>query len=235
MNESTTKPTKPKFNDVCMGYQFDGQALQEIADISGVPRRAVDALFLGKAVERAEALILLAVLSQRTGHVWSLDNVDVPLLPTFADLSVSPGFDAGSLSLQANVPFSVIDQMLCDHPVSKGDALKVLSALSRCSGHQYTLDNVVVNLTRELGGQSEVTCLLKQIREEYEAAMHGVSGLAQGTSRHRFITTKMENMGKLQEKLQELVGDGAMVMVIQGLDQLDETNPDEQHRNTTEK
>src|SRR5437762_268843 len=33
-------------------------------------------------------------------------------------------------SLQAEVPCAVIDQMFCDHPVSKGDAIKVLQMLS---------------------------------------------------------------------------------------------------------
>jgi hypothetical protein len=62
--------------------------------------------------------------------------------------------------------------------------------------------------------RSEVARLLDQIREEYEAAMRGLSGLAQGTSRHSFITTRMENMGKLQTQLDELVGDNAIALVV---------------------
>lgn len=68
------------------------------------------------------------------------------------------------------------------------------------------------------GNQSEVTRLLDQIREEYEAAMRGLSGTAQGTARHSFITARMENMGKLQEQLDHLVGDNAIAMVIQALE-----------------
>ena len=62
--------------------------------------------------------------------------------------------------------------------------------------------------------RSEVARLLDQIREEYEAAMRGLSGLAQGTCRHTFITTRMENMGKLQNQLDELVGDKAIALVV---------------------
>jgi hypothetical protein len=64
---------------------------------------------------------------------------------------------------------------------------------------------------------SEVARLLQQIREEYESAQLGFSGLAYGTVKHEFITQKMENMGKLQEELQTLVGDAAMELVVQQL------------------
>jgi hypothetical protein len=141
-------------------YQLYYQDLQDIANIAGVPQSIVDAMFVGNAVGRAEALIVLEVFSQRTGEVWNLDNVKVPLLPTLADLSVSPGFDANTLSQQASVPFAVLDKMLCGHPVSKKDAVKVLDTLSRQSGQWYTLDTVAVHTkTGEEGrddGKSEV-------------------------------------------------------------------------------
>jgi hypothetical protein len=62
--------------------------------------------------------------------------------------------------------------------------------------------------------RSEVARLLDQIREEYEAAMRGISGLSQGSSRHSFITTRMENMGKLQTQLDELIGENAIALVV---------------------
>jgi hypothetical protein len=65
---------------------------------------------------------------------------------------------------------------------------------------------------------SEVARLLNQIKEEYEAALRGVSGLAQGISRHSFITTRMENMGKLQIQLDELVGDSSIALVVNCLE-----------------
>lgn len=64
------------------------------------------------------------------------------------------------------------------------------------------------------GQRSEVARILGQIREEYEAAMRGLSGTAQGTTRHAFITTRMENMGKLQTQLDELIGDNAIALVV---------------------
>lgn len=70
--------------------------------------------------------------------------------------------------------------------------------------------------------RSEVARLLDQIREEYEAAMRGISGLSQGTSRHAFITTRMENMGKLQMQLDELIGEGAIALVVTVLENCSE-------------
>jgi len=65
----------------------------------------------------------------------------------------------------------------------------------------------------DLQAGSEVQRILAQIGQEYEAAMNGLSGLAQGTSRHHFITTRMENMGRLQEELEKLIGDQAIEMI----------------------
>jgi hypothetical protein len=61
---------------------------------------------------------------------------------------------------------------------------------------------------------SEVTRLLAQIRAEYEAAQLGLSGLASGTSRHEFVTKKMEQMGKLHEKLKTLVGETPAIALV---------------------
>jgi hypothetical protein len=74
-----------------------------------------------------------------------------------------------------------------------------------------------------LGAQeqrSEVARLLSQISAEYEAAQRGLTGLAQGTSQHEFITARMENMGQLHGQLQSLVGDIAIAMIA---DQLNNT------------
>jgi len=70
------------------------------------------------------------------------------------------------------------------------------------------------------GQRSEVARLLKQIRDEYESAQQGLSGLASGTSQHVFITCKMEHMGKLQEELQDLIGDEATALIVQQLEAL---------------
>ena len=71
-----------------------------------------------------------------------------------------------------------------------------------------------------LGAQeqrSEVARLLSQISVEYEAAKRGMTGLAYGTSQHEFITTRMEHMGQLHNQLQMLVGDLAIAMVADQL------------------
>jgi len=64
---------------------------------------------------------------------------------------------------------------------------------------------------------SEVARLLQKIREEFESAQLGLSGAAYGTSQHKVITEKMENMGKYQEELQLIVGDTAKDLIVQVL------------------
>ena len=54
--------------------------------------------------------------------------------------------------------------------------------------------------------QSEVRRLLQQIDREYQAAQWGLSGLAQGTAQHDFITARLENMENKRQELENLVG-----------------------------
>ena len=54
--------------------------------------------------------------------------------------------------------------------------------------------------------KSEVARLMQQIALEYEAAQQGMSGLAYGTSQHRFLTLRTENICHLQKQVLELVG-----------------------------
>jgi hypothetical protein len=71
-----------------------------------------------------------------------------------------------------------------------------------------------------LGAQeqrSEVASLLAQISAEYEAARRGLTGVAYGTSQHEFITARMEHMGQLHGQLQSLVGDIAIAMIAEEL------------------
>jgi hypothetical protein len=74
-----------------------------------------------------------------------------------------------------------------------------------------------------LGAQehrSEVARLLSQISAEYEAAQRGLTGLAYGISQHEFITARMEQMGQLHGQLQSLVGDTAIAMVVEQLNNI---------------
>jgi len=66
--------------------------------------------------------------------------------------------------------------------------------------------------------RSEVARLLAQISNEYEAAQRGLSGLAQGTCQHRFITRRMECIANLHSQLHGLLGDRAMVLISAHLD-----------------
>lgn len=65
--------------------------------------------------------------------------------------------------------------------------------------------------------RSEVAQLLAQISAEYEAAQQGLSGLSLGTSRHDFITARMENMGRIHTQLHSIVGDAAIAMIADQL------------------
>jgi hypothetical protein len=67
---------------------------------------------------------------------------------------------------------------------------------------------------------SEVARLLAQISAEYEAAQRGLSGLAYGTSRHEFITARMEHVGQLHDQLYSIVGDAAMGLVVDTLNRV---------------
>ncbi|GAC1356961.1 MAG: hypothetical protein NVSMB38_38940 [Ktedonobacteraceae bacterium] len=65
--------------------------------------------------------------------------------------------------------------------------------------------------------RSEVARLLSQISSEYEAAQRGMSGLAYGNAKHEFITVRMENMGQIHNQLHALVGDAAIAMIAEQL------------------
>jgi hypothetical protein len=66
---------------------------------------------------------------------------------------------------------------------------------------------------------SDVARLLKQIQEEYESGQQALHGLALGAAQHAFITARMENIGRLHEQLQELIGDGAMALIVANLNE----------------
>ncbi len=70
----------------------------------------------------------------------------------------------------------------------------------------------------EQQNNSEVARILAQMREQYQAATLGLSGLSLGSSQHKFITNKMERIAELHEQLQELAGAEAMELVAETLD-----------------
>lgn len=59
----------------------------------------------------------------------------------------------------------------------------------------------------ERESKSEVARLMQQIEREYEAAIRGLTGFAEGSSKHAFITARMERMAACHETLKGLVGE----------------------------
>ncbi len=62
--------------------------------------------------------------------------------------------------------------------------------------------------------KSEIARLRQKIADEYLAATRGLSGLAQGTAQHKFITKRMECMGQCHAKLQKLVGEQEAIKLL---------------------
>jgi len=48
-----------------------------------------------------------------------------------------------------------------------------------------------------------------------------LSGLAYGTAQHEFISARMESMGRLHSELQNIVGDSAMALIVDALENAD--------------
>ncbi len=65
--------------------------------------------------------------------------------------------------------------------------------------------------------QSEVTQLRQKIAEEYEAMKRGLSGLAQGTSRHAFIDARMKRVDDYHNQLTRHIGEHAATQAITDL------------------
>ena len=60
-----------------------------------------------------------------------------------------------------------------------------------------------------------------KITAEYEAAQRGLTGLAYGTSQHEFISARMEHMGQLHDELQTIVGDSAIALIVDAMNNVD--------------
>jgi hypothetical protein len=72
--------------------------------------------------------------------------------------------------------------------------------------------------------QSEVVRLLREIEETYTAAKNGLSGLAEGTAKHAFVTAKMERLEEHRVSLTRLVGaQRAMELIMHVSDQMHES------------
>jgi hypothetical protein len=62
--------------------------------------------------------------------------------------------------------------------------------------------------------KSEVAWRLELIKQQYEAAQRGFSGLAQGSARHIFISARMQSIGRIHQELQRLVGPEQAIRLV---------------------
>ena len=151
MNElPQPQPAKRLFYNLCLMYDMDDNALQELANMAKVHKSVVDAMFVSVGVQRAEAEKVLVAFSEYTHQAWSLDNVRIALMPTFADLHAKHEFDLATLSTGAGVPAHLIDMMLEAHPVPQQDAMLILQMVSRLTGEISTLDTIDVPIEKEV-------------------------------------------------------------------------------------
>ena len=67
-------------------------------------------------------------------------------------------------------------------------------------------------------GHSEIARMRQQIATEYIAAQLGFSGLAEGASRHQFITARTERIGALYHQLEAVAGDQAIALVAEAIE-----------------
>ena len=148
--EALPQPTKQLFYNLCVAYDLDEQALQKIADMAGIHKGVVNTMFVSVAVRRVEAEKVLVAFSEYTGKKWTLSNVKVALMPTFADLHATHHFDLARLAISAGVPFAALDMMLIGNAVSSQEARLVLQMASRLAGEIYTLDTVDVPIEKEV-------------------------------------------------------------------------------------
>jgi hypothetical protein len=67
---------------------------------------------------------------------------------------------------------------------------------------------------------SEVAQLRQRMFLEYEAAQQGLTGTAQGTTQHAFITKRLENMAAHYQVLKQVAGEqGAIEILAEVLEQ----------------
>lgn len=71
--------------------------------------------------------------------------------------------------------------------------------------------------------QSEVSRLLQQIEREYQGAQTALNAYAV-TAPHAFITVRLEQIGRMHEHLQQIVGEGAIRLIAERLEALPETH-----------
>jgi hypothetical protein len=70
--------------------------------------------------------------------------------------------------------------------------------------------------------ESEIAQIRETIAKEYMAAKWGLTGLAQGTTKHAFISARMERIEEGRKALEAHVGNEAIALVAQTLETVPE-------------
>jgi hypothetical protein len=75
--------------------------------------------------------------------------------------------------------------------------------------------------------QSEIALLREQIETQLVAMRRGLSGLSSGSTRHAFITARMEHIEACQSRLADELGENAADLLVYGLynEIMDAPNP----------
>jgi hypothetical protein len=139
-----TNDVKESFRDLCLLYNYRYVAMGEIAEQARVDRCVLNKMYVGTPVRRIEAQEILAIIARRTGIKYSLENVNVPLLPTFAELHSQLAFDLDAIAIKTGITFATIDKMLLGVKVVKYDAIQVLKYASHQGRLTFTLENTDV-------------------------------------------------------------------------------------------
>ena len=143
--------------------------------------------------------------------------------PSLFDLWTLYHFDLSVLASTAHVSEKTVQAMLGNQPIERAEAEQVLAQLATLLHKDLNLETVYVALNMPVGThevKSEVTRLMQQIEAEFQSASQALHGLTQGNAQHAFITKRMENIGGLHERLRELIGNEAMPLIVDKLDQL---------------
>jgi hypothetical protein len=62
--------------------------------------------------------------------------------------------------------------------------------------------------------RSEVARLREQVELEYEAMMQGLSGFAEGSAMHDFISARMARVGDFHDELAKEIGEDRATQII---------------------
>ncbi len=135
--------------------------------------------------------------------------------PSLYDLWMTYKFQPHTLAILVEVPDETINAMICNIPVKRDVAKKVLEQLSTLIHQECTLETVYVDLTeKHRENTSEVARLLAAIDTEYDAARAALHGLAQGTAQHKTITQRQENIAKHFEALSKVADESTVLEIM---------------------